>query len=69
MEQALTAAEVGKMLGRSEGAIRQMTFRRELPFRKLGRRVVYLESEIRQMLQDAPGTRLDEIQNNNPGSM
>jgi len=62
MEQALTAAEVGKMLGRTEGSMRQMTFRRELPFRKLGRRVVYLESEIRQMLQEAPGVRPDEIE-------
>ena len=48
-ERALNVSEVGELLGRSEGAVRQMTQRRELPFRKLGRRVVYLESEIRQM--------------------
>ncbi len=61
-EQLLAAPDVAKMLGRSESAIRQMTFRRELPFRKLGRRVVYFESEIMAVIESAPGLRPNEIE-------
>jgi predicted DNA-binding transcriptional regulator AlpA len=57
----LTASDVAEMLGRSEGAVRQMTYRQQLPYRRLGRRVVYLEKEILSMIDRAPGLTLAEV--------
>ena len=57
----LNASEVAELLRRSEAAIRQMTYRRQLPCRRLGRRVVYIRSEIEQIIDQSPGVRPDEV--------
>ena len=57
----LSYADVAKLLRRSEASVRQMTHRRQIPFRRIGRRVVFIHSEILQMVDSAPGIRLEEI--------
>ncbi|MGI8784619.1 MAG: helix-turn-helix domain-containing protein [Acidobacteriota bacterium] len=57
----LSAAEVARILGRSEGAVRIMVQRKQLPFRRIGHRVHFLESEIIDLVNNAPGYRLAEL--------
>ena len=46
---------------KTDAAVYQMVARRQVPFRKLGRRVVFFEEELAEMLEQAPGLRLDEL--------
>src|SRR5437867_10757121 len=57
----LGVREVAQMLGRSEGAVRQMVWRRQLPHRKVQGRVVFVRHEIETLIEKSPGVRLDEI--------
>src|SRR5262245_13865157 len=57
----LSVADVAKMLGRSQGAIRQMVWRKQLPHRKVQGRVVFVRSEIEALIMNSPGVRLDEV--------
>jgi len=54
----LTTARMAEKFGRSEHAIRQMAARGQLPFRKLGRRLIFLESEIASLIERLPGKRV-----------
>jgi len=57
----LSVADVAQMLGRSEGAVRQMVWRKQLPHRKVQGRVVFVRSEIETLIERSPGVRLEEI--------
>ena len=47
--------------GKTDAAVYQMVARRQVPFRKLGRRLVFFEEELAEMLEHAPGVRPEEI--------
>jgi excisionase family DNA binding protein len=49
------------MLGRSENAVRRMVERRQIPYRKSGRRVLFLESELRAFIEALPGLSLEDL--------
>lgn len=49
------------MLGRSENAVRRMVERRQIPFRKSGRRVLFLESELQAFIEALPGVSLEDL--------
>ena len=57
----LGVPEVAHILGRSEGAVRQMVWRKQLPHRKVQGRVVFVRHEIETLIEKSPGVRLDEI--------
>jgi len=57
----LNVSDVARMIGKSEAAVRQMQYRRQIPFRRLGRRVLFIESEIEQLFVESPGCTLDEV--------
>ena len=57
----LNTAECGGFVGRSDGAIRNLVLRRAIPFRKVGGRLVFLRSEIKEWIERAPGLSLAEI--------
>jgi excisionase family DNA binding protein len=44
--------DVARLLGCTEAVVRQMIARRQIPSRRLGRRVVVLREELRAHLQD-----------------
>lgn len=48
---ALTVAEVAKALGKKPNAIYLLIHRRAIPFRKVGRRVMFIPEEIRAWLK------------------
>ena len=52
------AAEI---LGKSEAATYQDVARRKIPFRRRGRHIYFFEEELFEMLDQAPGLRLDEL--------
>ena len=47
---------------KTDAGMYQMVARRQVPFRKLGRRLVFFEEELFEMLEQAPGVRPDELQ-------
>lgn len=60
MKKYLTIAEAAPPLGLTEKAVRQKIFRGQLPYRKLGRRVLIPAEELEQFLAALPGTTADE---------
>ena len=60
-ERLLGVEGAAEMLGRSENAVRRMVERRQIPFRKSGRRVLFLESELRAFIDALPGVSLEEV--------
>ncbi|MFH1628477.1 MAG: helix-turn-helix domain-containing protein [Pseudomonadota bacterium] len=62
MKAFLTTAELSEMIGRSPAAIRNLVMRRKIPFRKPGGRLMFLSSEVEKWISQAPGLRLEEIQ-------
>jgi hypothetical protein len=59
--QVWGARETAKFLGRTEGAVRNLVLRRQIPYRKLAGRLVFLRCEIEAWINAAPGVRLEEV--------
>ena len=60
-DRLLDVPETAAMLGRSENAVRRMVERRQIPYRKSGRRVLFLESELREFIEALPGFSLEDL--------
>ena len=60
-EKLLNVEEAAEMLGRTLHGIYRLVERRQIPFRKDGRRVMFVESELEQHIANLPGTRLDDV--------
>lgn len=60
-ERLLTVEEAATMLGRTPHAIYRMVSRRQLPFRKAQKRLVFVESELQAFISALPGVTLDEL--------
>ncbi len=60
-DRLLDVPETAAVLGRSENAIRRMVERRQIPYRKSGRRVLFLESELRSFIDALPGLSLEDL--------
>ena len=57
----LNTEEVGALIGRSPGAVRNLVLRRQIPFRKPGGRLMFLRREILEWIEGAPGLRVSEL--------
>ena len=62
MKEFLNTTECGDLIGRSAPAIRNLVLRRQIPFRKPAGRLLFLRSEVEQWISQAPGLKLEEIQ-------
>ena len=60
MKEFLTFAEAAEPLGLSEKALRQRIFRGQIPYRKLGKRVLIPVDELERFLRSLPGKTVDE---------
>jgi excisionase family DNA binding protein len=60
-DRLLDVPETAAMLGHSENAVRRMVERRQIPYRKSGRRVLFLESELRAFIEALPGLSLEDL--------
>jgi excisionase family DNA binding protein len=62
MAEYLTTDGVAELTGRTRRAIEKMVERRQIPFRKHGKRVIFKRSEIERFLDSLPGLTLEDIQ-------
>jgi excisionase family DNA binding protein len=60
-DRLLDVPETAAMLGRSQNAVRRMVERRQIPYRKSGRRVLFMESELRAYIEALPGLSLADL--------
>ena len=59
-----TPCNVGRaaeILMKSVDAVYQGVHRRQIPHRRVGRRIYFFEEELAQFLEDAPGVRLEDL--------
>lgn len=56
MKTYITIAEAAPALGLTEKALRQRIFRGQVPYRKLGRRVLISAEELERFMKALPGT-------------
>jgi excisionase family DNA binding protein len=61
MSPYLTTEEVALLLGRTPKAVRRMVERGQLPYRKLGRRVLFLRAELEEFIEALPGLRAADV--------
>lgn len=65
-EELLTSSEVAVLLRRkTPAAIRNMVLRRQIPYRKIGGKLLFLKSEIMEMVDKAPGMTVQEWRKRN----
>ena len=61
MRDVLTVYQLSQLIGRSPAAIRNLVMRRKIPYRKPGGRLVFLEEEIEEWIDQSEGVRLEDI--------
>lgn len=49
------------LLGLTEKGLRRQVEKGRVPFRRLGRKIVFVTSEIQQWVNDLPGVSLDQV--------
>ena len=59
--EALTTGEAAKLLACSPSALHKLVACRKIPFRKQGKKIVFLRSELEQYLNQLPGYRLEDV--------
>ena len=64
-DRLLSIEEGAKVLGKTQRALYRMIARREIPYRKVGRRVFFVESELDAFIKDLPGVSLVEMREKN----
>jgi excisionase family DNA binding protein len=57
----LSVKDMAALLGCSEQAVYKQVYRQTLPYRKLGRKVIFLRQEVEAYLHELPGLPLQRI--------
>ena len=60
-DRLLTVDEAAAMLGRTTRALYRLVERRKIPFRKDGRRLLFMASELRTFIEGLPGLSLEDL--------
>jgi excisionase family DNA binding protein len=61
-DEFLSIEEAATLLKRSRKAIEHMVERRQLPFRRLGRRILFVREELEAFIEGLPGPRASDVQ-------
>ncbi len=61
-KEHLYTDDLSEFLGRSSGAIRNLVMRRAIPYRKVGGRLMFIKSEIKEWIENSPGVRLQDLE-------
>jgi excisionase family DNA binding protein len=61
MGEYLNVDEAAGLIGRTVHAVYRLVARRQLPYRKHGRRLLFKRSELLEFLGTLPGVRIDEV--------
>ena len=59
-KRTLTIPEAAQELGISERAVWQRVYRRQIPFRRWGKKVIVLAEELDVFIKSLPGTTAEE---------
>lgn len=54
-------SRAAQILDKTEGAVRKGVERGQIPHRRLGRSIFFFEEELYQLLDTAPGLRLEDV--------
>jgi excisionase family DNA binding protein len=57
----LSVKEMAALLGCTKQAVYKQVYRQTLPYRKLGRKVIFLRQEVEAYLNGLPGLQLEHI--------
>jgi excisionase family DNA binding protein len=60
-DKLLGVEEAAEMLGRTTHAMYRLVERRQIPYRKSGRRVLFVESELKAFIEALPGLPLEDL--------
>ena len=63
--ECLDTKEAGRLVKRSPAAIRNLVLRKEVPFRKVGGRLIFIREELEEWVRMSPGVSLDEFRSYN----
>lgn len=61
MAEYLNVRELSQYIKRSEGAIRNLVLRRQIPFRKPSGRLIFSKEEIDLWIQKSEGISIEEL--------
>jgi len=56
--------DAAQLLGCSEKSIRARVARQIIPYKKLGKRILFARSELLEFIQDLPGVTMEEARSN-----
>jgi excisionase family DNA binding protein len=62
MQEYLTVTEAAELTSRTPKALRKMVERRQIPFRKHGKRIILIRSELIEFFDKLPGVTLKEAE-------
>ncbi|MBW2057763.1 MAG: helix-turn-helix domain-containing protein [Deltaproteobacteria bacterium] len=57
----LTITDVAQLLGRSPAAVRNLAWRRKIPYHKPAGRLLFVKDEIDRWVLESPGVSLEEV--------
>ena len=57
----LNTAQVSRLIGRSEAAVRNLVLRRKIPHRRVAGRLVFIRHEVEGWIDGAEGIRPEEL--------
>ena len=60
-EKLLGVEEAAEILGRTTHAVYRLIERRQISYRKSGRRLLFLESELKAFIEALPGLSLEDL--------
>lgn len=63
-KRLLSIADTATYLGLTESSLRKRVERRQVPFRRLGKRIIFDLQELERFIQTLPGISLEEIEHN-----
>lgn len=61
MKKYLTTNELTEMMGWTPGAIRNKVMRRQIPYRKVAGRLVFILSEIEKWIDESDGVKPENM--------
>ena len=61
LEQLIGVDEASVMIGRTRLGLHRLVERGEVPFRKAGRRTLFIVSELQEYIGSLPGLSLEEL--------
>jgi excisionase family DNA binding protein len=61
MGEYLNVDEAAGLIGRTPHALYRLVARRQIPYRKHGRRLLFKRSELLAFLETLPGVRMEEV--------